>query len=122
MSARRLAGDFAERVAAHHLERAGMSIEARNVRVSDGEIDIIARDADDLVFVEVRSRRGAPGLAAESITDAKLERMWRCAMDYCAHEELDPERTRIDLVVLEMDASGAVTNVEHFPALELPPE
>lgn len=99
-----------------------MTIVARNVRVPAGEVDIVARDGEDLVFVEVRTRRGAPGLAAESITDAKLERMWRCAMDYCEASGEDQERTRLDLVVVEMDAGGVVRSVEHFRALELPGE
>ncbi len=121
VSARRRLGDFAERLAVQHLESAGMTVLERNVRVAAGEVDIVASDGADLVFVEVRSRRGAPGLAAESVTDAKLERMWACAMDYCEEREADHETARLDLVVVELDRGGRVQELEHFPALELQP-
>ena len=76
-------GDFGERVAAHRLESIGCKILARNVRTASGEIDIIVRDGEDVAFVEVRTRRADPGTAAESLDEKKLQRMWRCAMEYC---------------------------------------
>ena len=76
MTARRDLGDFGERVAAHRLESMGMSVIERNVRIGRIEIDLVARDGDEVVFVEVRTRRGPAGLAAESVSPAKLRRMW----------------------------------------------
>ncbi|MEO9256449.1 MAG: YraN family protein, partial [Tepidiformaceae bacterium] len=95
VTARKLLGDFGERVAAHKLEALGMEILERNVRTRRGEIDLVARDADDMVFVEVRTRRAVPGLAAESLSGIKLRRMWQCAMDYCEANGIAPERARI---------------------------
>jgi putative endonuclease len=115
-------GDFAERVAVATLHEEGLEIVGRNVRVRSGEIDIVCRDGADIVFVEVRSRRAAPGAAGESLTDDKLERMWRCALDYCEAEGLPPETLRLDAVVLDLDAGGRVEGVHHFRALELSPE
>ncbi|HNM78657.1 MAG TPA: YraN family protein, partial [Tepidiformaceae bacterium] len=66
MTARRDLGDFGERIAAHRLEFEGMTVIERNARVGRIEIDLVMRDRDEVVFVEVRTRRGAPGLAAES--------------------------------------------------------
>jgi putative endonuclease len=117
---RRRLGDFGERLAAHRLEAHGMAIVARNVRTHAGEIDLLARDGEDLVFVEVRTRRAAPGAAAESLTAAKLQRMWQCAMEYCESNTLDPSCVRIDLVSVDLAADGTVQSVEHFPALEIP--
>jgi putative endonuclease len=51
-------GNFGERVAASHLEAKGYAILERNWSVREGEIDLIASRGRDLVFVEVRSRRG----------------------------------------------------------------
>lgn len=113
-------GAFGERLAANKLEALGCSIQDRNVRVPSGEIDILATDSGDLVFVEVRTRRAAAGAAAESITDTKLERMWQCAIDYCQLHDLDAACIRLDLVVVEVLRDGQVGNVEHFSALELP--
>ena len=113
-------GDFGERIAAHRLEADGLTIIARNARLPAGEVDIIAREAADLVFVEVRTRRAGAGLAAESITDTKRERMWRCAMQYCEANALDPETARLDLVTVDVAADGRVAALEHFRGLELP--
>lgn len=117
---RRSLGEFGERVAAHRLEARGLRILERNIRVPSGEIDLLAEDGDDLVFVEVRTRRATPGLAAETMTPAKLRRMWQCAMDYCERTATDPARARIDLVAIDLDRRGRVQAVAHFPALEIP--
>ncbi len=120
VTARRRLGDFGERLAVQHLESARMHVLESNVRTPAGEIDIVAEDGDDLVFVEVRTRRAAPGLGAESLTPAKLRRMWQCAMEYCETNLIDPEHVRIDAVTVDLDAAGRVTAVEHFRALEIP--
>ena len=120
MTPRKALGDFGERVAAHSLESKGMRIVARNVRTRGGEIDLIAEDGTDLVFVEVRTRRSAPGLAAESLTPPKLRRMWQCAMDYCETNAVPRERARIDLVGIDLGSGGEAARIEHYRALEIP--
>ncbi len=119
-SARKRLGDFGERVAASRLRSEGMEILGTNVRTRGGEIDLVARDGADVVFVEVRARRAVPGLAAESLGPAKLRRMWQCAADYCEANGIGPERIRIDVVALDLDAGGRVRLVEHFRAVEIP--
>lgn len=99
-----------------------MTILARNVRMPRGEIDLVATDGNDIVFVEVRTRRGAPGMAAESLFGPKLRRMWQCAMDYCEDNDLAPERARIDVIAVELAPNGTVAAVEHFRAIEIPGE
>ena len=120
MNARRDLGDFGERVAAHRLEASGMQILARNVRTRGGEIDIVARDGDDVVFVEVRTRRNLPGVAAESLAGPKLRRMWQCAMDYCEAAGIPPECARIDVVSIDLGPRGDAAHIEHFRGLEIP--
>lgn len=120
MTARQRLGDFGERVAAHRLEAQGLTIVDRKVRTASGEIDLIARDGDDLAFVEVRTRRAIPGVAAESVDPRKLQRMWRCAMEYCETAGADPEAVRIDMVSIDLDPRGEPAVVEHFMALEIP--
>lgn len=120
MTRRKELGDFGERVAAHRLEAAGMHILARNVRTRGGEIDIVAEDGTDLAFVEVRTRKNIPGVAAESLTAVKLRRMWQCAMDYCDTNGVSPERARIDLVSIDLGPRGDATHIEHFRGLDIP--
>lgn len=65
-----------EDLAAAYLEHAGLVIVERNFRCARGELDIIARDADTIVFVEVKTRRTAAlGSPLEAVTRAKLARI-----------------------------------------------
>ncbi len=97
-----------------------MRVVARNVRVGRIEVDFIAEDGDDLVFVEVRTRRGVPGAAAESLAPAKLRRMWQCAIGYCEANGIDAERVRVDVVAIDLDAKGVTRDVVHFRGIEIP--
>lgn len=97
-----------------------MIVVARNVRTGGGEIDLIAEEGKDVVFVEVRTRQGAVGAAAESLTPPKLRRMWQCAMDHCEANGIPPENARIDLVSIDLGSNGEVAQIEHFRGLEIP--
>ena len=82
---RAASGAQAEALAAAFLASKGLAIVARNVRSRFGEIDLVARDGDTLVFVEVRLRRSARfGGASGSITGAKLARIRAAAEGYLA--------------------------------------
>ncbi|MBI5949730.1 MAG: YraN family protein [Chloroflexi bacterium] len=120
MTARQDLGAFGERVAGHRLEASGLRILVRNVRTPGGEIDIVAAEGDETVFVEVRTRRADPGSAAESLGPAKLRRMWQCAMDYCEASGVNPERVRIDVISVDLGPGGTVAQVEHFRGVEIP--
>lgn len=73
-------GAAAEEAAARYLAGLGYKIFDRNVRVGHCEIDIIARDGDELVFAEVRARRANPVAAPEdTVGPVKLERLTRAA-------------------------------------------
>ena len=93
-------GSAAEALAVSLLGDAGLRVIARNYRCRHGEIDIIARDGDTLVFVEVRSRAGnAYGGAAGSITAAKRERLLKTARHYLATLDRQPP-CRFDAVLI----------------------
>ncbi len=121
VTSRRRLGDFGERVAAHRLEAAGMVILDRNLCIDRNEVDLVVRDGAETVFVEVRTRRAVPGLAAESVNPAKLRRVWACALAYCLRENINPEDTRIDVVAIDLDGAGRATAVEHFRGVEIAP-
>ena len=78
-------GEDAETLAGAFLQRAGLRLVARNYRCRFGEIDLIVRDGDTLVFVEVRMRSNSRyGGAGASITSAKRARLLRAARHYLA--------------------------------------
>jgi putative endonuclease len=83
-------GAYGERVAARTLADAGMQVLDRNWRCTTGELDIIARDGDTIVFCEVKTRRGERfGAPAEAVGHAKIRRlralatMWLAAHPGC---------------------------------------
>ncbi len=76
-------GSAAEQVAATFLQQKGLTLLGKNFRCKFGEIDLIMRDGDTLVFVEVRLRSNANfGGAAMSITHAKQQKLSRTAELY----------------------------------------
>jgi len=99
-------GRAAEAIAADHLRGRGIAIVERNVRSRHGEIDLVARDGETLVFVEVRLRRpGRFGSAAESVDAGKQARMVAAAREYLARLARTPP-CRFDVVLLDaLDAS-----------------
>ena len=95
------AGARAEAQARAFLEARGLRIVAQNFRTRRGEIDLIARDGDTLVFVEVRQRRSeAFGGAAASITSAKRARVVAAAQAYLATLESEPA-CRFDAILID---------------------
>lgn len=117
---RRAVGRHAEHLAALFLQRKGYGIIARNWRCALGEIDLITRDGQTLVFVEVRARRAAQrGLAEESITPAKQRRLAALAEAYLhALQETGspwPGPWRIDAIAVRVapDGTFSLRHVEH---------
>ena len=98
-----------------HLEAKGYRILERNWSVREGEIDLIASRGDDLIFVEVRSRRGrSMGAPEESITGRKAAHVRAAAAAYLQQHPESPPNPRIDAVVIELDAKGRVLRVEQI--------
>lgn len=96
-------GARGEELARRHLERAGLSFVAANVRYRDGELDLVMRDADGTIsFVEVRRRtRATHGGAAASVTPAKCRRLVAAASRFLAAYRLDARPCRFDVVAIE---------------------
>ncbi len=103
-------GRAAEDLAAELLKAKGFLLVERNFRAKVGEIDLIARDKDEIVFVEVRSRASSSfGGAAASVGGAKRRKLIRAAQLWIQVHGYDGP-CRFDVVAL--DAGRA----EHIPA------
>jgi putative endonuclease len=115
--ARQELGKSGEDLGVETLERAGYAILERRYRTRHGEIDIIARDGEAIVFVEVRRRSGGEcGSAAESVTPAKRRKVIRMAVDYLARADLwDKCPVRFDVVAID-DEPGGATRVTLYKA------
>jgi putative endonuclease len=105
-------GKTGEDLACDELERRGYAIVARRWRQRGGEIDIIARDGETLVFVEVKARDGHDfGDAAESVTRIKRRRIVRLATAYVAIEKWVDRPCRFDIVTIQMESEQPVITV-----------
>jgi putative endonuclease len=114
MAAKDAVGAYGERVAVRHLEAAGMVVLDRNWRCRDGEIDVVARDGDALVFCEVKTRRGTShGTPAEAVGPAKANRLRRLALRWLAESGMHPPELRFDVVAVLARRRGAA-DVEHL--------
>ena len=114
-STRREVGDIGERLAAAFLERHGYAILQRNFRCREGEIDIVARQGESLVFVEVRAKRGSGfGTPEESITDLKKERLVSVADAYLQQCDDPPSTWRIDVVAIDLTRDNDIRRLEHI--------
>ena len=108
-------GRLGERAARKHLRRAGMKFLTANFRSPRGEIDLIFRDDDCLVFVEVKARSSdAWTRPAAAVNEQRRRRLSRTALDYLKLIRQPPVKIRFDIVeVLLRD--GAVREVRHLP-------
>ena len=98
---RKASGDHAEGVAARYLATRGVKILEKNVYSRGGEIDLIGRDRDTLVFFEVRFRGpGSLAGAAESVTPTKQKRLIKAVQFYLHRNGLWDSSCRIDLVAI----------------------
>ncbi len=92
---------------ARRLAAQGWEILACNVRRAGGEIDLIARDGAEIVFVEVRARRARSRFdPAATIAPAKWRRLVRAANCWLGEQGLGNAACRFDLVALEVDRRG----------------
>ena len=93
-------GEYTENLACRFLENKGLKLIEKNFNCRVGEIDLIMKDADNLVFVEVRYRRSNNfGSGAESITASKQLKLVKTASLYLQqHEKLNKYPSRFDVV------------------------
>ena len=105
---KQVAGSRAEALARHHLERAGLALVRSNFRCRLGEIDLVMRDQDCLVFIEVRFRRSRRFAAPALTVDAhKQRRIAQAAGMFLArHPSLADEAVRFDVVAIDGAADG----------------
>jgi putative endonuclease len=102
-----------EKLACEFLGKNGYQIVEKNYRCAEGEIDIICRHKEYLVFVEVRTKKSFEfGSPEESITYAKMERLKALATHYGLNHENLPQFWRIDVLAIEMDRNGRVSRIE----------
>lgn len=108
---RRHTGAVYEQAAGYYLEQQGFEIVEYNYRCRVGEIDIVARDGEYLVFCEVKYRKsGAGGGALAAVNRKKQQTIYRCAEYYLAERRLKKIPCRFDVIGIE---EGRILHVKN---------
>jgi putative endonuclease len=114
-AARQGLGRMGERLAAETLINRGYRIRERNFRCRAGEIDLVAEDGEDLVFVEVKTRRGTVyGRPEEAVTLRKSQKLQEVAVHYLDLHNLHERSWRIDVVAVQFSARGAFEEIRIY--------
>lgn len=113
-SQKKALGQWGEQRAAEFLHTQGYDILERNIRTEYGEIDLLARQGETLVFVEVKARSStAYGYPEDSITELKQQHMHDCALAYLqAHPEFEGD-WRVDVISVNR-VLGGKPEIVHF--------
>jgi putative endonuclease len=110
---RKETGDIGEQLALNFLKKKGFKIIETNYRCHRGEIDIVARKKDCLVFVEVKTRANLSfGTPEESITSTKQNHLELAANHYLQNHEKLPSSWRYDAVVIELAEDNKIKRIE----------
>lgn len=116
-------GELGERTAKKHLQKLGLKFLAANFRSARGEIDLVFRDDDCLVFAEVKTRSSEDWTRPAAAVDARKRRLLsQTALDYLRLLKNPPVKIRFDIVEVLL-ADGVVREVRHLPnafAMERP--
>jgi len=107
-------GQWGEETAVEHLTQLGYEILARNIRTPYGEIDVVARQGNMTIFVEIKTRTSnTMGLPEDSINARKRQHMIAAAEHYAAESEI--EYWQIDVIAIEgkPDTNPTITHFEN---------
>jgi putative endonuclease len=109
-------GAWGEDLASIWLQEHGYRVVARNWRCPRGELDIVCELGDDIIFVEVKSRRGTLlGAPEEAVTPGKQRRLIRAAQYFLLQSRQEQRSYRIDVIAVEVAPSGKLLNIRHYP-------
>lgn len=112
---KRVFGDRGERLAVRHLKQQGYKILRRQYRNLMGEIDIIARDGEAVVFIEVKTRKStAAGDPVEAITFDKQKKLTQLALAFLKRYNLLEHRARFDVIAIVWPDDGEDPELTHY--------
>lgn len=106
-------GNYGETLACDFLKKQGYKVLERNYRIRGGEIDIVCRDGEYLVMVEVKTRYSHDyGLPSESITPFKIKALLKTALFYIQKINWGDKGYRIDLVTVDFSKDPQKPEIE----------
>lgn len=108
-------GAWGEAAARQYLEANGYRVRACNWRCAEGEIDLVAETDNTLVFVEVKTRRGAGfGAPQDAVGPRKARHLVLAATRYLEEQQLRDVDWRVDVIAITAGPGPRVLNLEHI--------
>ncbi|MCS7224202.1 MAG: YraN family protein [Armatimonadetes bacterium] len=109
-------GKRAEREAALYLQRRGYQLLKADVRSPFGQIDLVCRKGNTIVFVEVKARSQEEfGSPLEGLRPKQKERLFRSGEAFIAKHQLSHCEVRFDLIGISFNKKGQIVRIEHIP-------
>jgi putative endonuclease len=106
MTSTKSVGDLGERIAMNLVKEKGYNILDKNFRSRFGEIDIISKDQDDIVFIEVKTRHGVKyGKPIEAVTKDKLKKIKKTIDYYFLLNKIQNHRIEVITILFSGDGS-----------------
>jgi len=108
-------GKLGEKIAREFLEKKNYRIIAQNYKNYFGEMDLIARDGNFFIFIEVKTRlKNTFGPPEESINRQKQKKLIRISNQYLLENKIEGENYRIDCLAIEIDKTKKCATVRHI--------
>jgi putative endonuclease len=115
MNRRQALGQWGEQFAGDYLAARGYTILDRNVRTPYGEIDLVARQGETIVFIEVKTRSSTEfGYPEEAITTKKREHLLRASQAYLQVHAESACDWRIDVIAIQRSKTEKIPELKHF--------
>jgi len=107
-------GKIGENIARHYLEKKGYKIIEQNYKTKYAEIDLVARKGKELVFVEVRTKKGEDfGTPEETINNKKMRKLWGNARAYTVWKKWQGPY-RVDAVCVVLRYDNTMERINHY--------
>lgn len=115
MTYQRQIGDKGEQIASDYLTALGYEVIDRNYTSRFGELDLVAIDGEELVFIEVKTRTTDTfGLPEEAITPAKLEKIQSAGLIWLQEHPEAPDDWRVEVVAIILNSSHQTREIQLF--------
>jgi putative endonuclease len=116
----KIIGDIGEDLVAKHIQGLGWKLLGKNIYNRFGEIDLIAQDGPEIVFIEVKSRtKETYGSALEAITRQKFQKILAAGQTYLLEKGWERMPYRVDAFTVTGERPLSEKSIEHFPNIAI---
>ena len=108
-------GNFGEILAKNFLITRNYTIIDSNIKLGYLEIDLIAREKDQLVFVEVKTRTSLTlGPAEDALASSQIKNLKRAISIFCARNRINLNKVRLDFIAIDLNIKSKLAKIKHF--------